>query len=170
MSCQVPLRAATGRPPRVVRAWYGLRAEIEVENEHWHLVRVGGVTLNHPPIVNLILRRGLRREARLRLSFLHEFGHLQTLPVALAHAALLLVIRQRRRRGSRGALATLSAAVVAHASACELTSELYVAVRAGCDYRRIYRAHPNRIGQVLFWGGLAALAAITTLGFSRRTL
>ena len=69
-----------------VRSWYGLTGEIEVENELWHLVKVGGVTLNHSPVINLFLRRRLPHDDRLRLSYLHEFGHFQTLPFALAHA------------------------------------------------------------------------------------
>ena len=68
-----------------VRSWTGLTGEIEVENELWHLVKVGLVALNHPPLINLVLRRRLPRDDRLRLSYLHEFGHFQTLPIALAH-------------------------------------------------------------------------------------
>ncbi len=47
---------------QAVRSWYGLRGEIAVEHALWHLVRVGGVALHHPPVVNWILRRGLERE------------------------------------------------------------------------------------------------------------
>ena len=68
--------------PHRVTSWYGLTGEIEVGNELWRLVRVGTLNLPHPPVVNTFLRAGLPRSDRLRLSFLHEFGHLQTLPVA----------------------------------------------------------------------------------------
>lgn len=78
---------------QAVRSWYGLPAEIAVENNLWHLVRVAGLSLHHPPLVNLILRRGLPREERLYLSFLHEFGHLQTLPVAVLHRPTRAPIR-----------------------------------------------------------------------------
>ncbi len=161
-------KSTADRPARSVCTWYGLRAEIEVENEFWHLVRVGRVSLPHPPVVNLILRRGLPPEDRLRLSFLHEFGHLQTLPVALAHAALLLLAGRWRGRGIRGTLAALGMALVAHETAWELFSETYAAASAGPDYRRAYRAHPNRAGQALFWGGMTALATLTTLNLLRR--
>src|SRR3990172_5756052 len=90
--------SALGEGAMKVRSWYGLSGEIEVENELWHLVKVGGVPLNHPPVVNLILRRGLPREDRLRLSYLHEYGHFQTLPLAVAHAFLLLWAGRRQRR------------------------------------------------------------------------
>jgi hypothetical protein len=36
-----------------VRSWYGLTGEIEVENELWHLVKIGDIALHHPPLVNL---------------------------------------------------------------------------------------------------------------------
>ena len=122
-----------------VRSWYGLAAEIAVENGLWHLVRVGGLPLHHPPLVNLILRRGLPRRARLRLSLLHEFGHLQTLPVALVHVVVLLFSRRWRKRGVSGTLAALAVAVIAHEAVWELASETYVIAAAGPEYRRIYR-------------------------------
>jgi hypothetical protein len=95
-----------------VRLWYGLRGEIEVENELWHLVKVGGVLLNHPPVVNPILRRGLPCEDRLRLSYLHEYGHFQTLPLAVAHALLLLWAGHRQQRTFLGWLVRLTALAV----------------------------------------------------------
>ncbi|MCB0191532.1 MAG: hypothetical protein KDJ65_06265 [Anaerolineae bacterium] len=90
------------QPPRQVKAWYGLTGEIVVENELWHLVKVGGVPLNHPPVINLILRRKLPRQAKLRLSYLHEFGHFQTLPLALAYLLLLFWAGRRPQRWSGG--------------------------------------------------------------------
>jgi len=41
-------------------------------------------------VVNTFLRAGFPEAERLRLSYLHEFGHLQTLPLALAHAGAIL--------------------------------------------------------------------------------
>lgn len=145
------------------RAWYGVTAEISVENNLWHLVRVGGVALHHPPVVNLILRRGQPRQARLYLSFLHEFGHLQTLPVAITHLIWLLIVVSWRERRLRDTLAMLAAIVVAHEAVWELTSEMYVMLKAGTKYRRIYHEHPNRVGQVAFWGVMAALSGVLSL-------
>jgi hypothetical protein len=151
-----------------VTSWYGLPAEITVENNLWHLVRVAGVPLHHPPVVNLILRRGLPEEARLRLSFLHEFGHLQTLPLAIAHVLILLIIGRWRRRGFLGSLAALMTAALAHEAVWELASEAYAVTKAGQDYRRIYRRHPNPGGQVLFWGSMIGIAIFATLKLLRR--
>jgi hypothetical protein len=132
-------------PPRQVQAWYGLSGEIEVENDLWHLVKVGGVPLNHPPVVNLILRRRLPRRDKLRLSYMHEFGHFQTLPVALAHVVLLLVWSGRRQRSSAGWISWAAALAVAHQAVWELAAETYVVTRDRAAYQEIYRRTPNRL-------------------------
>ncbi len=133
-----------------VRSWYGLTGEIEVENELWHLVKIGDVALHHPPLVNLILRRGLPRADRLRLSYLREFGHFQTLPFALVHVLLLLWTGHRRRRSIIGWLKWLAALAVAHEAVWELASEAYVLARDGAAYRETYRKTPNRLLPI-FW-------------------
>jgi len=107
--------------PGKVRAWYGLSGEILVENELWHLVRLGPISLPHPPLINLFLRAGLPKENRLRLSFEHEYGHLQTLPLALLHLALL-----RPRRASLG---SWLAALIAHQAVWELAAEGWVVAK-----------------------------------------
>lgn len=136
-----------------VRSWYGLPATIVVERGHWHLVRIGPVALPHPPLVNLLLRRGLPSDDRLRLSYWHEFGHLQTLPLALAHAVWLLR-RRPARRVPRWQWFVI--VLIAHEVAWELASESYVVIRAGCGYRRVYREHRNPL-LAAFWVGTALL-------------
>ncbi|CAG0967006.1 hypothetical protein PLCT2_01109 [Planctomycetaceae bacterium] len=145
-----------------VRSWYGLTGEIEVENELWHLVKIGHVTLNHPPVINLILRRGLPREDRLRLSYRHEFGHFQTLPIALAHVFLMLWIGREQRRTRFGWLKWLATLAVAHEAVWELTSEAYVVVHDGVAYRATHRQTPNRLVP-MFWIVMIGLG----LGLSR---
>ncbi len=148
-----------------VRSWYGLSGEISVENRLWHLVKVGPVPLPHPPLVNLVLRKGLPHEERLRLSFLHEFGHLQTFPLAFLLAGLLLVSGHRRHRGLRALLKHIVAGAIAHEAVWELSSEAYAIAMAGLEYRRIYRRYPNRLGRFFFWGGRATLATFASLWF-----
>ena len=146
---------------RNVRSWYGLPAEIAVEDRLWHLVRVADVRLNHPPVVNLLLRRNLPEEDRLRLSFLHEYGHLQTLPIAAFHA-VLLVRRMRRVEGMRELFKAIVFAIVAHEAAWELAAEGYVLTNTGAEYCKIYRRNPNTLGQALFWTGMASTALLLT--------
>lgn len=150
-------------PPTLqVRSWYGLSAEIVIEGNLWHLVRLGWLALYHPPLVNRVLRRGLPREERLQLSFLHEFGHLQTVPVAVLHLLWLAVSGRFRRSTKTETGLTVLAAVVAHQASWELASESYVMAHTGPEYRRIYQEHPNPLGHILFWGGMALLAVLLT--------
>jgi len=144
-----------------VRSWYGLPGEIEVENELWHLVKIGDVPLGHPPLVNLILRRGLPREDRLRLSFLHEFGHFQTLPIALAHGLWVAWAGGRQRRSVRRWLIWLTAFAVAHEAVWELAAETYVMAADGAAYRETYRKTRNRL-LPMFWLVMSGL----TIGLS----
>lgn len=144
--------------PRRVRAWYGLPGEIVIEGDQWHLVKVAPVPPPHPPLINRLIRRGLPPDDRLRLSYRHELGHLQTLPLALAHAVWLWRGRRRRPGLRVGRLIRLAAALVAHEAAWELASETYVLARSGRDYRALYRKHPNPL-LAAFWWGMAALAA-----------
>ena len=145
-----------------VRSWYGLTGEIEVENELWHLIKVGNVALNHPPVINLVLRWRLPREDRLRLSYLHEFGHFQTLPIALAHVFLTLWIGREQRRTLFGWLKWLMILAVVHEAVWELLSEAYVVVHDGAAYRATYRQTPNRLLPA-FWMVMGGLG----LGLSR---
>lgn len=139
-----------------VRAWYGLPGDIEVENELWHLVRVAGMSLPHPPLVNLVLRRGLPRADRLRLSYLHEFGHFQTLPLALAHGLGLLWITRKTRRSLLGWLAWSAGAVAANEAVWELLSEGYVVARDPAGYRKAYRQTHGPV-VAAFWAIMGAL-------------
>ncbi len=136
---------------RPVRAWYGLRGEIQVENELWHLVRVGRVSLPHPPLINLFLRAGLPHSERLRLSFEHEYGHLQTLPVAVLH---LMLLRPLRRKS----LTAWMAALLAHQALWELAAESWVMTHEGESYRRAYQGIRKR--PLLFAIGMLTLAAV----------
>jgi hypothetical protein len=148
-----------------VRSWYGLTGEIEVENELWHLVRIGNVALNHPPVVNLILRRGLPRRDRLRLSYLHEFGHFQTLPLALLHLLLLLGSALGKHRSLSRWLAWLAALILAHEAVWEMAAEAYVVVHDGKAYFATYRKTPNPL-LLAFWAGMSGLG----IGLSWRLL
>jgi hypothetical protein len=150
--------------PWRVRTWFGLPVEILIEGDHWHKVRVGMISLPHPPLVNLLVRHGLPREARERLSYQHELGHVQVLPLALAHALWLW----RRGRGTQhhlwaGRAGHLLGAVVAHEVAWELAAESYVAVRTSPEYGQLYREHPKPL--LAFLGiALAVLALFASSG------
>ena len=133
-----------------VRSWYGLEAEIDVEEEVWHRVRVDGVPLNHPPLVNLVLRQGLSSTERHRLSFLHEFGHFQTLPLAIVHSLVLYRASPKPVSFLRKIIWWLTFAVT-HQVFWEIASEGYVVAHEREDYMRAYRQKPNLL-MLIFWG------------------
>ncbi len=151
------------RMPRRVRAWYGLPGEIVIEGDYWHWVKAGPVPLPHPPLVNLFVRQGLPRDARFQLSYWHEMGHIQTLPLALAYVVWLWRRRSKRRPRSVWARGLrLIIALIAHEAAWELAAEGYVIAKGGRMYPRLYRTYRNPL-PALFWGGIAAIAALGTL-------
>lgn len=142
--------------PRLVRTWFGLSGEVVIEGELWHWVRLGRLPIPHPPLINLLIRRGLPRRAKRQLSYWHEVGHMQTLPVAILHAVALTRGR-RRPRWRHGLLALLG-----HEALWELAAESYVVWRAGPDYRRLYRQHHNSF-LLPFWLLMTATTVITSL-------
>jgi len=119
--------------------------------------------LPHPPLINLLIRRGLPPEARLRLSYWHEMGHLQALPLALAQAVWMWRCQSGSRpRSLWRRLIRLTAGLIAHEAAWELAAESYAMAKAGREYRRLYHEHPNPL-LALFWGGLGGLALLGTI-------
>ncbi len=56
----------------------------------------------------------------------------------------------------------LTAAAVTHEAVWELASETYVIVKTGPEYGRIYHRYPNPVGQIAFWGSMAATAVLLT--------
>ena len=148
---------------RHTRSWYGLPVEIVIEGDYWHWVKAGPVPLPHPPLVNLVVRQGLPRDVRLRLSYTHEMGHIQTLPAILVHAFWLL--RRRPRWTSQSPLRRLTwlgAFLLVHQAAWELAAEGYVAARHGLEYYRVHRQHGRGVA-ALFWAGMALVAVVGTL-------
>ena len=153
---------------RTVVSWYGLQGEIMVENDLWHLVRVNGLPLPHPPLMNLMLRRGLPVDDRLQFSFLHEFGHLQTLPLALVQMLALVWLALRPNPGGPSPLRRLLLAALAHTAFWEMASESYVMAAARPAYQQAYRRTPNLAGRAAFWGAMASLLSLSTWALGRR--
>jgi hypothetical protein len=144
---------------QTTRTWYGVPVDITVSSDHWHRVVVPGLTLPHPGLVNLFARWGLPADERLVLTYRHELGHLQTLPVPLAHLFLILWPRRGRRGGSRWLRALVG--FVAHQAVWELAAESYVVTTARYDRRRS-RSTAGRAIYAILWSGMAFLVAAGT--------
>ena len=144
---------------QTTRTWYGVPVDITVSGDHWHRVVVPGLALPHPGLVNLFARWGLPVDERLALTCRHEFGHLQTLPVPLAHLLLILWPRRGRRGGSRWLCALIG--LVAHQAVWELAAESYVVTTTKYDRRRSHSGTGRAI-YVILWSGIAFLAVAGT--------
>lgn len=141
--------------PRWVRTWYGLPARVAISDDGLCDVALLGVPLPHPSLINATIRRGVPPRAKARLFFLHELGHLQTLPFL---ALPLLLLRRKRRTGLAGAALNL----LALEAFWELATEVYVVFRAGRGYVAAWRASRNPAA-LLFWPLTLLLAALPLL-------
>ncbi len=139
--------------------WYHLPAEIQVTENHIHHVRLPGVFLPHPGLVNWIVRRGLSVQTRLELTALHEFGHLQTLPVPLLH--VLLMIWPRRGRSPYSSRLRLLVGLLSHQLAWEVAAESYVVAHDPRTYRAP-RPRRDKALYALFWSSMALLSLLST--------
>lgn len=140
--------------PRRTRTWYGAPAHLRAEPGGLCEAGLWGLALPHPLVVNLFIRRGLPADARLRLSYWHELGHLQALPMVAS--AALLTSRSRTRRGWRHCVL----AVLGLNGLWKLLAETYVVLKTRQDYLRIYRETSNPF-PIPFWIGMTILSLAT---------
>lgn len=159
--------APIGSYQRQETTWYHLPAKITVTENHIHMVRLPGLILPHPGVVNWIVRSGLPLQTRLELTALHEFGHLQTLPVLFLHLLLLLFWSHQRQSWKRHWM-QFWIGLLAHQVVWEIAAEGYLVLT---DWRA-YRS-PRKIRfQVLyglFWTGMIVVSILSTLFFIRDT-
>jgi hypothetical protein len=120
--------ATNGMLRKTAKSWYGLPVDITVSRSNWHRVMIPGISLPHLGLVNLVARCGLPLDKRLAITWRHELGHLQTLPLPLAHLLLILWPRRGRRKGSRWQRVLVG--LVAQQAAWELAAESYVRFHA----------------------------------------
>ncbi|RMF85110.1 MAG: hypothetical protein D6736_17945 [Nitrospinota bacterium] len=150
------------RTAQHLRTWYGLSAEVVIEGDYWHWVRLGFLPIPHPPLINLFLRRGLPPAEKRKLSYWHELGHLQTVPWAFLLAAIYLGMLWWRAEIGGSLLWRGMAALIGHEAIWELGAEGYVIRHMGRQYWQIYEQRGDMISLAAFWFGLSLLAIITT--------
>jgi hypothetical protein len=146
------------RSSRWLTTWYRLPARIVVSDDGLCDIAPLGISMPHPSLINLVLRRGVPDETRSRLFFLHEVGHLQTLPLLLL--PLLLLQRKQRTRGK-----SLLLNILGVEAFWELTSETYVVWRTRHEYSAAWNASRNP-AMLLFWPLMLILAALPFLAVS----
>ena len=146
--------------PFKVRTWYGMPAEILV-GRTWHWVKALGVPLPHPGLVDIHLRRSIPRREAEQLTYWHELGHLETMPLALLHLWTLWRTGRKRRNVPRTLKFLIG--LLAWLAGWELTAEFYVMARAGPEYARLYRRTRTPLPlDVLFWVGMGLLTFVGT--------
>ena len=124
----------------------------------WHEAGFGSLVIPHPPLVNGLLRLGLSEEARTELAFAHEFGHVQTAPLFLAYAALLVILNFMRGSSSFPEVFFL---LISAQAVWEIGSELVAKAADYQPYRRYYQS-VNPIPRLIFW---TAALSLTGLGW-----
>lgn len=146
------------------RTWYGIPADVSVQDGGWHEVRMGPLALPHPALINGFLRQGVPREIRTRMTCSHEVGHLQTLPVAVCHAAWLgsrLASAPDTRDRLASSAARCGTAFLVHAAAWELLAETCTWL----ENRRSYRMQ-SRWRRLVFWGSMVGVVLAGTLSLA----
>ncbi|NIO05574.1 MAG: hypothetical protein GTN74_13485, partial [Proteobacteria bacterium] len=74
------------------RTWFGMEGAVTIGSGLTHGAGLGGFVIPHPAVVNWLLRQGLADNARYTLTVTHEFGHLQSAPLALLYTGVLLAV------------------------------------------------------------------------------
>ncbi len=140
-----------------IRTWYGIIAVIEIRNRSFHRAGLGKFIMPHPPVVNWLLRRGMRNDFCRRLSILHELGHLQTLPGIFLYSLGMGLWIYHQKPVS---LLELGMILLGIHAFWELLAELYVRFQAGPLYRLYYRG-VGRFPRILFWSTMAVFTLLS---------
>lgn len=148
--CRVPIRR---------RTWFGADAAVEVELGNRHRAGYGNLLVRHPGLINRLLRRGVPLDDAKTLELEHEFGHLQSLPLALGYGAMLHTVIFLLR--SLGAL-DIFVALLSTYAAWEICAELYVMWHIPVCYVASYRG-VSLAPRAIFWSFAVALASVAWL-------
>jgi len=136
-----------------MRTWYGITAVVEIRNRFFHRAGFGRVLIPHPPLVNRLLRFGLKDGSYRQLSVLHEFAHFQSLPfIALYTFGFMLLLFVHHKANAFGYIAALAGS---HAL-WELVAELYVRVDNGRRYSAYYKG-VSLFPRIIFWTAASAI-------------
>ncbi len=140
------------------RTWYGMNATVIIGPGFIHRAGWGRLLIPHPPVMNWLLRRGLTENVRYALSLTHEFGHLQSVPLAVFYAAVnfaaIIAVGQAN-------LMKIIVVFVSTHAAWEIISELFAIT---CDARFYHKCYEEVtiIPRTIFW---VSTIALTLMGW-----
>lgn len=69
-----------------------MTSTVNLTSGFMHKSGFGKCVVPHPGAANRLLRKGLTAQDGINLNFRHEFSQLQTLPLALVYAGVLLTV------------------------------------------------------------------------------
>ena len=142
-----------------MRTWFGANATITIGPGFMHKAGLGGFLIPHPPVINWLLRQGLREDMRYTLSCAHEFGHFQSAPLALPYAVVMLALTFVTGRVS---LLEIILVLISTHAAWEVMSEILTITSDDQRYREFYQGI-TIIPRIVFW---ISMGTLTIIGWS----
>jgi hypothetical protein len=112
-----------------------------------HRSGLGWFLIPHPPLINWLLRLGLLENSRTSLRVTHEFGHLQTAPLALLYTALNYTAIITANRAN---LSNLILVFISTHAAWEIMSEILTIMSDARFYHKCYEK-VSIIPRTIFW-------------------
>ena len=112
-----------------------------------HRTGLGWFLIPHPPLVNWLLRQGLPKNSRNALRVTHEFGHLQSAPLAVLYTALNYAAIIAANRAN---LSNLILVFISTHAAWEIMSEILTIMSDAQFYHKCYEK-VSIIPRAIFW-------------------
>ena len=121
-----------------------------------HRTGLGWFIIPHPPLINLLLRQGLLKNPRNALRINHEFGHLQSAPLAVLYTALnyTAIIAANRTN-----LSNLILVFISTHAAWEIMSEILTIMSDAQFYHKCYQG-VSLVPRAIFWLSTISLTLI----------
>ena len=129
------------------RMWYGVTATVTLGPGFIHNAGFGEISIPHPPVINWLLRQGLEEKSRDALSFTHEFGHLQAMPLAVFYTLIMLALAFFA--GNTEWTEVVLVLISTHA-AWEIASEVVTITDDVPLYRKYYQG-VSMVPRIVFW-------------------
>ncbi len=130
-----------------VRTWYGMGGTVIIGSGFLHRSGLGWFLIPHPPLINWLLRQGLLENSRNALRIVHEFGHLQTAPLALLYTAANYTAIISANRAN---LSNLILVFISTHAAWEIMAEILTIMSDAQFYHKCYQK-VSIIPRAIFW-------------------
>lgn len=141
-----------------LKTWYDTNASITIGPGFIHRAGWGNFLMPHPPLVNWLLRLGLKENEYYKLSLTHEFSHFQSAPLAVPYTVGLIALAAETGLG----LFPMVIIVISTHATWELLSELLTIMHNRQFYRQCYTGISS-IPRRAFW---IIMSLLTVLGWT----